>query len=525
MSVSSTAEVPVDATPADADAAGRRPRVFYGWYMLGAMMGIHWYVSVAFVYGFGVLFVPILETFGWSRAVGSLTALFFQPVGGAVGPFAGMAVDRYGARRVAIVGMTLAGLGIMSLSWMQSLWMLFASFTLISIGMSSTLGVGFNTAIVNWFHRQRGRALGIGFSGAVLSGPFVGVVVWMESSYGWRDTALFLGIGALVLGVPLASMIRSRPSDMGLLPDGDDPRDAQAVSAAAEASAAGMPARRALGNRNFWLVAISFGLLQMGISAFMLHQIPYFESLGFSRAQAASTLAPFTLLSVFGRIVTGWVMDWMTRRNLDLKYVPAGLLALQCTAMLLVAHIDAYWQVFIFAMLFGTSFGGMIPSRPAILSHTFGLASFGKIQGLMNFAVVPFAVLAPLSLGVVFDSTGSYYSGVLLLAVLSAAGIPVALMLKLPRRDAAIAPATPPAPVPREAVPAVTPTDAGNGPAPREAAFAASALLPSASPGPTRRPPRDYMGRGRASPGPDYMPPPTRPALPAGDSSEADGGS
>ena len=73
-------------TPAAAPAAPRRRRgLFYGWYMIAGMMGIHWYVSASFVYGFGVLFVPILETFGWSRSIGSLTALFMQPVGGAVG--------------------------------------------------------------------------------------------------------------------------------------------------------------------------------------------------------------------------------------------------------------------------------------------------------------------------------------------------------------------------------------------------------------------------------------------------------
>ena len=91
-------------------------------------MGIHWYLSAAFVYGYGVLFVPILDTFGWSRTVGSLTALFMQPVGGAVGPAAGVLVDRYGARRVVFAGVLFMGFGIMSLSAMQALWMMFASF-------------------------------------------------------------------------------------------------------------------------------------------------------------------------------------------------------------------------------------------------------------------------------------------------------------------------------------------------------------------------------------------------------------
>ena len=421
------------ALPAASDApevGERRPRVFYGWYMLAGMMGIHWYVSAAFVYGFGVLFVPILDTFGWSRGVGSLTALFMQPVGGAVGPLAGYVVDRRGARPVAIVGVLCMGVGIMSLAALQSLWMLFASFSLISIGMSSTMGVGFNTAIVTWFRRQRGKALGIGYSGAVLSGPFVGVVVWLEGSYGWRETAFILGVGMLLLGLPLALLVRSKPSDMGLHPDGDSDAQVAALPAAVEG---GMTSREALRNRNFWVLALVYGVLAMGISGFMLHQIPYFESVGFTRADAASSLAFMTVLSLFGRVATGTVMDAMARRGMDLRVVPAVLLALQAASFVVVANADSYVHIVLFAALFGTGFGGMIPSRPVLVGHVFGLASFGTIQGLMNFTSVPFAVASPLLLGLVFDIEGDYFVGVLLLALVTVAAIPAAFLMRLPR--------------------------------------------------------------------------------------------
>ncbi len=423
--------MPESVVPSAPDApapAGRRPRVFYGWYMLAGMMGIHWYFSAAFVYGFGVLFVPILDTFGWSRGVGSLTALFMQPVGGAVGPLAGYVVDRRGARPVVLVGVLCIGLGIMSLAAMQALWMLFASFALISVGMSSTLGVGFNTAIVTWFRRQRGKALGIGFSGAVLSGPFVGVVVWLEGSYGWRETALILGVGMLVVGLPLALLVRSKPSDLGLNPDGDSDAEVAALPSPVEG---GMTSGQALRNRNFWVLALVYGVLTMGISGFMLHQIPYFESVGFTRGEAASSLAFMTVLSLFGRVVTGTVMDAMVRRGQDLRIVPAVLLGLQAASFVVVANADSYLHIVLFAALFGTGFGGMIPSRPVLVGHIFGLSSFGRIQGLMNFTAVPFAVASPLLLGLVFDIRGDYYIAVLVLAVVTVAAIPAAYLMRL----------------------------------------------------------------------------------------------
>lgn len=411
----------------------KRPRFFYGYYMLASMMGIHWYMSAAFVYGFGVLFVPILETFGWSRGVGSLAASFRQPVGGAMGPLVGMFVDRYGARPVVIAGVLITSLGLASLAWMQSLWMLFMSFGIISLGMSATLGVGFNSAIVNWFVRNRGRALGIGYSGAILSGPFVGVVVWMEATYGWRDTAFMTGVGMLLLGLPLSLIVRTRPSDIGVLPDGDDPSDpaaveAQRVAASGPQSSAG----EALRNANLWLLGLVFGLLTMGISGFMLHQIPYFESLGFSRGAAASTLAYFTILSVVGRVGTGFVMDWMGRRGMDLRLIPAGLLAIQAVALFMAAHIDAYWQIIPFTLLFGISFGGGIPARPILITRVFGLRQYGTIQGTLNFLVIPFSVVSPMLLGLFYDWRGDYYAAVMLLAVLTTLGIASAFLLRLP---------------------------------------------------------------------------------------------
>lgn len=422
-------------TPAAVSEAAprRRPRIFYGYYMLASMMGIHWYMSAAFVYGFGVLFVPILDTFGWSRGVGSLAASFRQPVGGAMGPIVGMFVDRYGARPVVIGGVLITSLGLSSLAWMQSLWMLFVSFGIISLGMSATLGVGFNSAIVNWFVRNRGRALGIGYSGAILSGPFVAVVVWMEATYGWRDTAFMTGVGMLLLGLPLALIVRTRPSDIGVLPDGDDPSDPVAVEAQRVAqSGPQSSAGEALRNPNLWLLGLVFGLLTMGISGFMLHQIPYFESLGFSRGAAASTLAYFTILSVVGRVGTGFVMDWMGRRGMDLRLIPAGLLAIQAVALFMAAYIDAYWQIIPFTLLFGISFGGGIPARPILITRVFGLRQYGTIQGTLNFLVIPFSVVSPMLLGLFYDWRGDYYAAVMLLAVLTTAGIASAFLLRLP---------------------------------------------------------------------------------------------
>ena len=175
------------------------------------------------------------------------------------------------------------------------------------------MGVGFNTAIVNWFRRQRGKALGIGFSGGALSGPFVVIVVWLEATYGWRESALILGAGMLLLGIPCAMLIRSKPSDMGMNPDGDSDAEVAAMGNPVEG---GMTSMQALRDRNFWLLALIYGVLMTGISGFMLHQIPYLVSLGFSREAGAASLGVMTLVSLLGRVLGGMLMDYLSRRDL-----------------------------------------------------------------------------------------------------------------------------------------------------------------------------------------------------------------
>lgn len=407
-----------------------QPRVFYGWYVMGSIMGIHWYLSTTFVYGFQALFLPILTEFGWGRGVGSIAASLRNFENGVMGPFVGVLVDRYGSRAIMTVGVTIMGLGIMSLAFIQNIWMYYLSFLIISFGFSAIVGVPFSAALVNWFHRLRGRALGIGMSGAVLSGPAAVIMFWLVDTYGWRQTAFMTGVGLWLVCIPLAwGVIRSKPADKGLLPDGDAPGSARG-EATRRAAAAGPQTRAtdAMKDLNFWLTTLIFGVLTMGISSMMLHQTPYFESIGFSRVEAASSLGYFTVLSVFGRLTTGWLMD-----KFDRRLVLAGLLGSQLIAFIIMLNVTSYWMIAPFGFFFGTAFGGMIPARPLIVTSLFGLRAFGKIQGLLTFTAMPFSIVAPWFLGYTFDVEGSYVMGIWALTALTAAVIPLCFFLRLPK--------------------------------------------------------------------------------------------
>ena len=139
-----------------------------------------------------------------------------------------------------------------------------------------------------------------------------------------------------------------------------------------------------------------------------LHQVPYFQSIGFSAGAAATTVATFTLLSGIGRLGAGWLMDYLDRR-----LVLAGLAALTVAGFLILIFTTQYWHTLIYALVFGIAFGGSIPARPILTGEYFGTRAFGTITGLMQSLAVVGGVVAPVLMGWVFDTTGSYKPAIL----------------------------------------------------------------------------------------------------------------
>ena len=235
-----------------------------------------------------------------------------------------------------------------------------------------------------------------------------------------------------MLGIPATFVVRDNPEAYGSTPDGDTPTILQTNSEdqlekQPVSSIYGSTVTEAIRTPAFWILATIFGLLAMSTSAMFIHQVPYFESIGFSRAAATTTIAPFTLLSGIGRLGFGWIMDYI-----DPKIALAGLSVLTVIGLLSLLFITEYWHTLIYALVLGIAFGGSIPARPILTSEYFGTRAFGSITGLMQSLGVIGAFIAPVLMGYVFDSTGSYRAAILILSGLIAVAIPLALVLPKP---------------------------------------------------------------------------------------------
>ena len=420
-----------------------RPRVFYGWYIVAAHMALHFYFSVIFIYGMGAFFRPVTAQFGWTRAQYSVAAGLQRIEGSIASPVVGLLVDRIGSRRIVLVGVVLATIGMALLSRMGSLWTFYTAYLVVALGMSGVVGIPFMAAAAKWFDRQRGRAMGLMFSGATFSGLLIPVLVLAIEQLGWRMTMLISAGGILTVGLPAAFVVRDRPEPYGYLPDGDladeaDPSAARTPGPSAAAPLPGIRVAEALRMRSFWVLTIIFGLTSMGPGAMFLHQIPYFESIGFSSTAAGTTVATFTLLSGFGRIGAGWLMDYVERRM-----VVIGLVTLNVVGFLVLLGVSEYWHTVVYALLFGIAFGGMIPARPILTAAYYGTRAFGTITGLMQSLAVVGGVAAPVLMGWVFDTTGSYRPAILALTAVVAFAIPITLLLPKSRAPRAAPAARP----------------------------------------------------------------------------------
>ena len=414
-------------------------RFFYGWYIVAASVGLNFYLSIVFFQGFQVFFLPILREFGWSRALTSGAFSLRAVETGLLAPVVGLLVDRLGPRIVILWGVILSGVGMIMLGYINSLWTFYVAFLIASLGVSgASHGVSWAVVVANWFDRLRGRALGIAMLGPVVGGPFVVVVAILEEMLGWRTSIVMLGIGVLIVGIPLSLVARSRPELYGYLPDGAVPEESEGNEAEMsgldlEGASNGFTVAQAVSTRDFWVLTVLFAFMFMGISGLMVHLIPMLEDMNYSSAQAASILGLLFLLSGIGRIGAGLLADMI-----DVRLVMTGLIVCQLVGLVFLSMIgpSQIWLIGIFALVFGIGFGGTIPLRPFLIMQIFGARAFGALQGLVQGGAISAGVAGPVFYGWVFDTRGSYDLAIYASLATIVMSIPLVYLLRKPQEVA-----------------------------------------------------------------------------------------
>jgi MFS family permease len=401
--------------------------LFYGWWIVGAAVFVGLYVGGIIVYGFTAIFEPIVQEFGWSYAAISFAASFRGVESGLLEPVVGRLVDRWGPRRVVFAGGLFTAGGLFLLSNTTSLAMFYASFVLLAAGMSSCGTTVLVSAVANWFRARLAFATGIALSGFGVGGLVLPVMVALIARYGWRETFELLGIGALVLLVPLSLVFRHRPEDYGEVPDGRrsvaraTPREGKAATHTI-AEASGTTAGQAVRTPAFWLLTLAFTIHTAAVITTVTHVMPYLSSVGITRTQASLVATAIPLLSVLGRLGLGWAGDRVNRARLSVLSFGMMSLGFICFNAVPLAGGMA---LLLLSLLFGIGYGGVTALRPALTRQHFGGAHFGSVFGLLIGVNAIGGIAGPPLAGWSYDVSADYGVVWLALAVLTlvAAGL------------------------------------------------------------------------------------------------------
>ena len=391
-----------------------RPPFYYGWLVLGTLgLGTLAATGTTQIVLGGIQSL-IFEDMEWDRSTIAYAVTGGTWLGGLLTPLVGRLADRYGARGLATLSALIVGLCLLALAETRAVWHFYVAYIIArGVGNPHLIGVVPRTAAVNFFHRRRNLALGLASMVRPVGGAaMIQIIALIAAAASWRVAYHWLGFFALALVVPLFLIIRRRPEDIGLLPDGETrpaPHE-ESSRATVHRTHPSAPTREfnwRLGEAaltpTYWLIVAAESLVTLTTGAVLFQIVPYLKDSGLSFAAATGALSISLVLGALVNPGWGYLAD---------RFAPRGLLvlALAATAVttLMFLATDSGKLGFFIVPLWGAAAGGLNILGIMMLVQYFGRASFGSITGLMGPFQTGALGLGPTLGAVLFSLTDGY---------------------------------------------------------------------------------------------------------------------
>ena len=416
--------------------------VYYGRLLVGVAAFVMILGIVPLFHGVTAWFVVLEQHFQWNRTQLSLAFSLARVEGGIMGPLEGLLVDRLGPRRMVLIGLLIMGGGFLLFSQVQELWQFYAAFLIMSLGGSLGTFLPMMTAINSWFVRRRAMAMSrvlVGYKlGAIALVPLLAWAVGVDQ-FGWRAVAAGIGGMVIVLAYPLSRLVRNRPEDYGLRPDGQSaaPQLQSPAATPADTENREFTLRQAIRTRAFWQISFGHACCSSIVVTIMVHLGPMLTDQGFSLQTVGFVVSVYTAIGVASIMVGGYLGD-----RVPIRLGIFGFSLFQSIAIIILLLAHSLPMVFLFSVLMGIGEGrGSLTT--AIRGVYFGRKAFASIMGI---SMVPMNVLLftlPLFAGYMFDQRGSYAIPFTTIAAVGGIGATLFLFLGEPKTIA------PPALAPR----------------------------------------------------------------------------
>ena len=380
---------------------------FYGWVIVGVAFVGAGIGSGVSIWGASVFVLPMTEELGWSRttffAAFTVRALVVALAAPAVGP---LLDTRHGPRLMAVGGAFVMAGSMALLTFTENVWQFMLLYGVL--GGLAELGGGFViliTVVPKWFVARRGRALGIATMGVGLGALlFPASVSGLVDAVGWRTAWVGFGAAAGGIWLLLALFVRTRPEDVGLLPDGTGSEpDGGLAAGGAHAGERSLTRSEAVRTRAFWLLLAASSLIALGIMGFQTNWLPFLLESGFSAGEASAGIAVYGLFSGLSR--PGWGL-------LSERVPPRHLLAASASATALVIvlflNVGSMALLAVYLAMAGVTMGGYVILQAVLTADYFGRAHLGAVESMFRPFVLGTGALSPLLFGVLYDVSEGY---------------------------------------------------------------------------------------------------------------------
>lgn len=398
-----------------------QPHFFYG-YVIVAVGLLTLLIMFGIYNTFGVFLTPVLDDFGWTRALLSGAFSISWIVYGLMAIIMGVLNDRIGPRIIITLCALLMGGGYILMSKISAVWQVYLLYGLMIGAGSSGNWVPLMSTVARWFVRFRGLmtgivATGIGI-GVLIAAPLTSLLI---STFNWRMSYMILGAIILVLVSSTAQLLKRDPSTLGMLPYGaSENADNRPKSMDSEYSLS-----EAVHFKQFWIVYGIFLCFGFCLYSALAHVVPHAIDLGVSAHVAASILATSGGLSIIGKILLGSAADRFGSKTVFI----IGFATLSVAFLWLLAARNE-WTLYLFAIAFGVAYGGCAAVESTLVAELFGLKAHGLLLGIFVLGFSLGAAAGSFIPGYIYDLKGTYQIAFVIDAIAGFFGLVLSMMLR-----------------------------------------------------------------------------------------------
>jgi MFS family permease len=387
-------------------------RVFYGWWMVAACMLSALVGNALGLFGAGVYLHEVVTVNGWTTGLVSGAVTVFYVVSALLLIPVGAGIKHYGPRPViALGGLALAG-GVIGIGHATAPWQAYLAFLVMGIGWAGLSTTAVATTLAPWFDQHQGRAVSIASLGASVGG-IIGApaLLFGIARIGFASTTIVAGLLAIAVVLPLAAFVlRSRPQDLGLFPDG--------LALRRDAASTGAPdwtLPMALSTPALRSVMATFGIGMMVQIGFLTHQVALLAQ-SVDRLAVSITVSSTAVAALAGRLALARFADEM-----DARVTTAAALLVAAGSLGAMGLFPVPSVLIVASIVFGLTVGQVTTLSPIIVRREFGAPAFGLVFGAASCGIQLATALGPGLYGLLYDAFGSYNP-----ALIGAAGLDVA---------------------------------------------------------------------------------------------------